>query len=390
MVDIKRKTIRMKKVIILQHRLLHYRTDLFEMIRESLSKQGITLDLIHGQASQTEAKRKDEAMLPWATKIKNSFLKIKGVDLIWQFLPSDVDQCDLLVVMQENRILSNYPHIVKRKLLGKKVAYWGHGKNLQSTKPIGLREIWKKKWLTSVDWWFAYTTSTVDYLLEQRFPAENITCLNNAIDINRFKEQLANIENSQLFDIKRALNIEEDALVGIFCGSLYAEKRLDLLLEAIDFIKVKVPSFYVVIIGDGPDANILHYAALTRPWLSLVGVKTGSEKALYYRLANVMLNPGLVGLHVLDSFGAGVPMITTSDALHSPEYDYLQNDVNGLVTPGDAKAYAEAIIDLLMDKDRLENMQQAALGDSDKYTVEAMAENFCQGIIKALNLETNK
>jgi glycosyltransferase involved in cell wall biosynthesis len=390
MAHLKKKILIMKTVVILQHRLLHYRVDLFEIMRKSLEENDIFLCLVHGDASDVEAKRKDEASLSWATKIKNTFIRIGGVDLIWQSLPGQVDNCDLLVLMQENRIISNYPQIIKRKILGRKIGYWGHGKNLQSGNPSGLREIWKKKWLTSVNWWFGYTESTVEYLINQSFPSGNITCLNNAIDVNSFKSELNDISEKQLASMRKELDISEDSVVGIFCGSLYAEKRLDLMLEAVDLIKNKIDNFYVIVIGDGPDAKFLHDAALSRSWLTLVGVKKGSDKALLYRLATIMLNPGLVGLHVLDSFCAGIPMVTTIDALHSPEYDYLTNGINGLVTEGSATAYATAIISLLSNKNQLERMKTAALEDSKKYTVENMAHNFTQGIISALELKTSK
>jgi glycosyltransferase involved in cell wall biosynthesis len=377
----------MKNVTIVQHRLLHYRIELFEFIKAFLEEEGIRLHLVHGGASPFESKRKDEAHLPWANKIKNRFLRIKNVDLIWQSLPSEVNNCDLLILMQENRILSNYPQIIKRKLLSKKIGYWGHGKNLQSTSPNGLKEMWKKKWLTSVDWWFAYTTSTVGYVVSQSFPRENITCLNNAIDVNTFKSELAAVTDDDLDKLRQELNIPNTAHVGVFCGSIYTEKRIDLMLEAIDIIKESIDDFYVVVIGDGPDAKFLHDAALTRPWLTMVGVKKGAEKALYYCLSTLMLNPGLVGLHILDSFCAGVPMITTNDALHSPEYDYLEDGVNGLVTEGTATAYANSIINLLSAKSDLEKMKMSALKDSEKYTVEAMAKNFTAGIVKALSSE---
>jgi glycosyltransferase involved in cell wall biosynthesis len=380
----------MLKVTILQHRLLHYRTELFEKIRSNLSNEGVQLNLIHGGASKLESKRNDEATLPWANKITNHFFRIKGVDLIWQSLPSDINDCDLLILMQENRILSNYPKIIIRNLLRKKTGYWGHGKNLQSNKPNGFKEMWKKKWLNSVEYWFAYTPSTVDYLINQSFPENAITCLNNAIDVNNFKADLAQVSEETIKTTMQALNIPQGSDVGVFCGSLYKEKRLELLLDAIDIIKKIIPKFYVVIIGDGPSATFLHDAVVTRDWLKLVGVKKGSEKAVYYKFSSIMLNPGLVGLHILDSFCAGLPMVTTEDALHSPEYDYLINGVNGLVTVGTATSYAAAVVKLLSDQQKLNEMKIEALADSEKYTVEQMANNFSQGIIKALAQETNQ
>ena len=99
----------MKEVTIVQHRLLHYRVELFENIRTYLAGKNIHLHLVRGGASPSESKRKDEASIPWANKIKNRFFTMRDVDLIWQSLPPIVNSCDLLTLMQENLILSNYP-----------------------------------------------------------------------------------------------------------------------------------------------------------------------------------------------------------------------------------------------------------------------------------------
>lgn len=377
----------MKTVVIVQHRLLHYRVELFEKIKLKLAENDVVLHLVHGSASHFDAKRKDESTLAWAEKIKNHFFRIRGVELLWQSLPSITSNCDLLVLMQENKILSNYHHIIKRKLSGKKVGYWGHGKNLQSVKPNGVREKWKKKWLLSVDWWFAYTKSTVDYLTEQSFNAKQITCLNNAIDTDKFKQQLNDVSVSDMSEIRNQLGISENAIIGIYCGSLYKEKLLELLISAADIIKEKVENFNFIVIGDGPDANIIKNATESRSWLSMVGVKKGYEKAKYYRTAKIVLNPGLVGLHILDSLCAGLPMVTTKNALHSPEYDYLQHKANGLVLGNSPEEYSEGVVDLLHDVQLYAFLNQKCIEDSNKYTVEAMANNFCEGIICSLTGE---
>lgn len=374
----------MKNVVIVQHRLLHYRVELFELMRKYLSDEKIVLHLIHGGPSIKEALRKDVGSLNWSSKITNKFITIKGVDIIWQQLPGIVNTCDLLVLMQENRIISNYPQILKRKFFNKKIAYWGHGQNLQSSNPSGIKETWKKKWLKSVDWWFAYTSSTVKYLSNQGFSQDKITCLNNAIDVNTFKVQLESITDNTLQQLREELNVTDSTPIGVFCGSLYPEKRLDLMLDAIDLIREKIPDFTVIVIGDGPSASAVKESTKNKPWVQLVGVKKGIEKAKYYRLASIILNPGLVGLHILDSFCAGVPMATTDDALHSPEYDYLENGRNGLVTKGTAIDYAKSIIELLDNESVLNEMKRKAFLDSQKYTVETMAKTFSDGIISAL------
>ena len=238
--------------------------------------------------------------------------------------------------MQENRLLSNYPWLFLRGLHKAKVAYWGHGRNFQADRPTGLLEKWKQFMVGRVDWWFAYTGMTKDILLSDGYPGERITVLNNAIDNEGFVGNLASITDVRLAELHGELGLQQSVKVGLFCGSLYPDKRLDFMVAAADKIKAALPDFHLLVIGDGPSVSVIKEAAALRPWLHWLGVRKGIEKAGYFRLAHVVLNPGLVGLHVLDSFCAGVPMVTTADARHSPEIAYLEDGNNGLVVQGDA------------------------------------------------------
>ena len=52
---------------------------------------------------------------------------------------------DLIVLIQENRLLSNYPLMIRRWRRGQRLAYWGHGLNFQSKAPNGISERLKRK-----------------------------------------------------------------------------------------------------------------------------------------------------------------------------------------------------------------------------------------------------
>lgn len=374
----------MKKVAILQHRLLHYRTNLFEQLREVCAERGIDLHLVHGQASPRELAKKDEGTLPWAHKVHNRFWEAGERNLVWQPFPAVFKDADLVVVMQENRILSNYPLLLSRMWSPRKVAYWGHGKNFQTDAPTGLREKWKDFLLARVDWWFAYTEMTVDILRKAGFPAERITCLDNAIDTTSFKADLASWHEADIAAETARLGIAMNALIGVFCGSLYPDKRLELLIESSDLIRQKVPGFALVVMGDGPSMPQMRDAAASRPWLHLLGVRKGREKALYFRMGDVMLNPGLVGLHIVDAFCSGLVMVTTRTARHSPEVAYLRNGENGVYGGDTPEAYSRAVLDVIQDPGRLQKMKQAALADSERYTLQNMVRRFADGIEAAV------
>ena len=375
----------MIKVVIYQYRLLHYRVELFNSLRKEIAKSDVQLVLVYGQASEKEAKRKDEAKLAWGVRVLNRFMNISDVDIMWQPVSDHIKDAGLCIFMQENRILSNYYLMLMRFFHGYKVAYWGHGLNYQSYQPTGLREKWKNWLLKRVDWWFAYTDITVKLLLDAGFDDKKITNLENAIDVTGFQNDLNSVTTEEMATVKADLSIPPNARVAIFCGSLYPEKKIDLLLASADKINEQVESFHLIVIGDGPSFPVLAAAAKSRPWLHCVGVKKGHDKAVLYKLGLVQLNPGLVGLHILDAFSAGLPMITTSTAMHSPEIAYLKNGINGVVVDGDSdKDYSAAVVNLLNDDECRQEISSACLAAAQHYTVENMVDNFSSGIISCL------
>lgn len=210
----------MIEVVIFQYRLLHYRVRLFELMRARLHEKGVELKLVVGQPSQSELARNDEGKLDWALKVRNWFWRVRGKDLLWQPLPRCTRRAVLRIVIQENRILSNYGLQLRRLFGGPQLAFWGHGRNYQSTAPDGLRERWKTWWLTRVDWWFGYTEDTRRYLESRGFDPARVTVLNNAIDGSGFARNLNAVTLEQLAAARAELGIGEPAQVAIYCGSI--------------------------------------------------------------------------------------------------------------------------------------------------------------------------
>ncbi|MBL8324398.1 MAG: glycosyltransferase family 4 protein [Rubrivivax sp.] len=375
------------RVVITQHRLLHYRQAFFDRLRTAAAARGIEVRLVHGQPSATEALKKDTGQLPWADVMVNRFWRVRGVDVIWQPFPPGLRDADLVVLIQENRILSNYPWLLRIGVRpGQRVAYWGHGRNLQSAAPTGLRERWKRWFVNRVDGWFAYTESTRELLEGDGFPPERIAVLNNAIDNEQFQRDLRAVSDEVRASCRARIGATADAPVALYCGSLYPDKRLELLLAAADRVQAAMPAFRLVIVGDGPSRDVIAQAAASRPWLHAVGVQRGAEKAAWFAISQLYLSPGAVGLHVLDAFCAGTPMITTGNARHGPEVAYLRSGENGFVVDDDAKVYADTVIELLRDPARLQRVRDAASDDARRYTLENMVQRFVEGIERCLAL----
>ncbi|AUN95711.1 glycosyltransferase family 4 protein [Pseudazoarcus pumilus] len=381
--EINRASTNEQVVAIIQRRLTHYRVPLFERLRDSLAEQNIRLRLVHGEPTEAERSKRDEGQLDWAEKIRNTYVRIGKTTLCWQHLPEDLDQVDLVILTQENSILSNLPWLLRKRQNGPRIAFWGHGANFQSASPRGIKESFKRWTTNRVDWWFAYTDLSTSQIAESGFPASRTTTLNNAIDTVALAKDLESTTTEDIEKLRQDLGLKEGR-TGIFIGSLYPQKRLDFLITAAIEIRDRLTDFSLIIVGDGPERQRVAQMASLHPWIHVIGALHGREKAKYLRCSDVILNPGLVGLGILDSFSAGVPLITTEYPFHSPEIAYLRHRTNGIRTQNCPTSYASETVHLLTDPETLRDLRNNLKFCAARYSLYAMNENFASGIYKSL------
>jgi len=368
-----------KKVIIIQRRLTHYRIPLFEALRNELEKRNIKLTLLVGEGTTEESYKGDAGDLDWAIQIGTRYMA--GDRLCWQPFGRYVEDADLVIVTQENKLLYNHWFMLKRRDF--KLAFWGHGANLQSNYPNGLRERFKQWAARRVDWWFAYSQLSADMVEKISFPHDQITVLNNSIDTRDLQSKRATITADEEAILRADLGMDHGP-VGIFIGSLHTDKRLNFLFAAADRIRAYVPGFSLLIIGDGPLRDRISGMCDRRSWSSWVGPKHGREKALFLSIGNVILNPGLVGLGILDSFIMQIPMVTTNCFLHSPEIAYLENGRNGVITADNLVEYSNALVTVLKSPEMLTQLRAGCAASAERYSIEKMVARFIGGIEKVL------
>lgn len=372
---------KMRRVIIVQRRLTHYRVPLFTALREALAGRGIHLELLVGHGTSAEEKKHDTGTLPWARSIPTHYW-LAG-RLCWQSLGMHLRDADLVITTQENKLLRN--HLLMLMPRRFKLAFWGHGANLQSNSRNGLKERFKRWTTNQVDWWFAYTELSSSLVKTAGFPSERITVLNNAVDTSELLRQWQSVTCEETQELRESMGFGEGP-VGVYIGSLYADKRLDFLFAAAEGVREKIPNFHLLILGDGPERNKVREWCEEHSWGRWAGACFGREKAIYMSMAQVMLNPGLVGLGILDAFVTRVPMLTTDCGMHSPEIAYLKNGVNGIMTVNELNAYVDACVHLLHDELALSTLRSGSAASAHEYTVENMAQRFSNGVSECLDM----
>ena len=173
----------------------------------------------------------------------------------------------------------------------------------------------------------------------------------------------------------------------LFLGALDESKRLDLLLEAASEVHKIQPDFRLLVMGAGPEKNKLLKFAETRTWLRMVRPDFGTAKAIALQSADILAIPGRVGLVTIDSFASGVPIVTTPDPFHPPEFEYLENNVNALVASSmNFRDYADSLLQALKTQEN-SRLRANALACEDKYSIEGMVLAFAEGLKSALGVE---
>ncbi len=378
------------RVVFIQSEVRQYRVPFLEALRQGLLDGGVDLELLHNNPSLGHDERRDFAHLPWGRATAARQVGVGGRRFLWQEAPKDLWTADLVIVEQATRMLLNYRLLLRRRWGGPKVAFWGHGRSPYPDASQLSEGV--KRWVsTQPDWWFAYTDGVVERVADLGFPRERITSLHNSTDTRRMRAWVDAISRSDVdrFREERGINGEH---VGLFVGALVPEKRLDVLLEAADQIAASVPSFALVLAGDGPLKDWLQEQTLTRPWLHPIGQCFDRDLAVALKLSSVLLIPAWVGLVITDGFAAGRPVITSRAAPHPPEVDYLRHGKNGLLVDdgGDAQAYARAVVETLEHPTLLEELQAACFEDASSYSIEDMASRCAAGILEALAAERRR
>lgn len=373
-----------KRITIYQRVLPHYRVPFFERLYEILLEHDIQLQVVFGKEKSGTVPKTVQIDAPWATYKKVNYLDFFGAELIFQRAGwRDLTLGNVVIVEQANRLLINYLLYFLRAIGVIKLGFWGHGKNFQSIKHSGFKEKLKRFYSVYTDWWFCYTNSGKRIISQLDFPTDQISVVRNSVDLGELIEEQRRLDNRELEKLKECLGIT-GGNIAVYCGGMYAEKKIKFLLDACKQLKAIVPDYHVIFIGSGPDEHLVTTFCEHNTWAHYVGSISGIERVKYFSIGKLLLMPGAVGLAILDSFALNLPMITTNILTHGPEIDYLDSEVNGLMVEHNVQVYAQSVSELLMDDEKRKVLVNGCNKSKNLYSIENMAQNFSNGVLKLL------
>jgi glycosyltransferase involved in cell wall biosynthesis len=207
----------------------------------------------------------------------------------------------------------------------------------------------------------AVSSLTKKNLVSLGIKSENIRIVPNGIDLNK----IADIPPSP------------DGCDIIFVGRLIKEKNVDVLLEAVGYVKLTLPGVKCHIIGDGPEKERLIGLAAELGLLDNVGFFgfMGYEEVIArIKSSKVLALPSSregFGMVVIEAFACGVPVVTVKGERNAASL--LVDEKTGFVVNLDPEELGDAICALILDNVYRERMGCAAKNVAQEFDWDGIA-----------------
>ena len=210
-----------------------------------------------------------------------------------------------------------------------------------------------------------------DYLDLNVYPEDKLVQIHSGVDIKKFMQlPVCAVEK------KRSLGLEQNGLVVGFIGWLLPIKGPMHLLKAMEDVWIDYDDTVLVFIGKGDLDVDLRAEALkagANGRVNFLGWRNDIDEIL--PLFDILVLPSLnegMGRVLVEAMAAGKPVVA-SNVGGIP--DLVKHNLNGLlVPPGDEKALATSIKQLINDPEKAKTMGQYGREFCDQFSMEAMVE----------------
>jgi glycosyltransferase involved in cell wall biosynthesis len=349
-----------KKVILISNKVFHYRVSNYNYFARRFREEGweFIVRANELQRNNPYPPEFDFKEMPFRfSAYKEEILRI---------------QPDVVILFMHLKDLMIWPLLHWLKLRSIPVVYWNKGINLEVRNP----------WLRNLP--FYYIHSLCDgIILYSRHELKDIKpknrskvwTANNTVNFTVFPE----IRQTKA-EIKAEFGISFEKVV-LFVGRMRPVKKVEHLIET--FNQIHEPGCGCVIVGDRMDYDLESMIRGTNiRYLGELFDPENIQVSKLFKMADLFVIPGDVGLGMNQAFYWGLPVVT-EDGLQPPEIHYLKNGRSGFIVPeNDIAALREKTLLLLKDDALRAEFSQNAREDIHR---EASVETMFQGFLQCVS-----
>jgi len=375
------------RVLLRQPALPHYRVEIFKRLA---ARSEIDLIVSYDESSVIANSQPEgfESEIVFARKWK---LPVIGEVSVDTGLGKSIrkHQPEVVILGWNIRDLSLWPLLVFLRLKGIGSVVWGHGYSKQDSSVRVYLRNWIAKKADSI---MCYSNLIARKLPEQGIDFSSVFVAQNTLD---HSENLAIAKfflnnPSQADNIVKQYGMDDSKTWLVAVSRLDAANNFELLIRALPSLS-SIGSVGVIIVGRGDDHIKRLFAIAEELGISDSVILTG---AIYdpkivgaiMSKSSLFCYPSNMGLSLHHAFAFGLPVVTGDDeSLHGPEFEALQDGVNGALFSHDQlDSFCATVLRLLADKVLLQSMSQQAMQTASRhYTADNMVDGMVSAVLHA-------
>lgn len=296
----------MKRVLFVFDRVAHYHKELFTTLEQMLPAAGLELYLLSGGTSGSDTGRVGLAKSVVANEYKYKFHEYRIKSFVLRRHVGVVEKIaeikpDIVVVLSHVGNASHWHLMRLKKQLGFKLIAWQCG---YEYNPGMLKNLLLSRFIPNFDYHLAYHSHARDYALSHGARADQITVMHNTIN----EEKIATLPKAEA----RALVVGKHPEIGdrkiiLFVGAVLAEKRVEVILQALDRMQRK--DAVLVLVGDGEHLPVIRQLCAGRDDVVLTG-SIVEGVGPYFDAAELYVLPGTGGLGINEAMAHRLPIVS--------------------------------------------------------------------------------
>ena len=366
----------MKKILFIFDRVVHYHKDLFQRLEGDLPGFGCELHLLSGAAAAETTGRvgltqplvKNEAKYRFHEYSVGTYVlrRASGVlPTVRRVRP------DIVVCMGHVGNITHWRLALGKQRGGYMLFAWQCGYEYNQGR---LKNWILQRFVPRFDHHLAYHRNAREYALMHGARPEQVTVIHNTINEARVQCMTKPAARAMLREKHPELGGRR---IVLFVGAVLAEKRIDVILDAMSLLART--DVVLVVVGDGPHLAALRAAAHDRTDVVFAG-SVIEGVGPYFDAAEVYVLPGTGGLGINEAMAHSLPII--SGYADGSADDLVSDGENGFrLREGSAAELAEKLGAVLIDPDRAARMGAVS---RDWITGRFSFEAFLQRIESAL------
>jgi glycosyltransferase involved in cell wall biosynthesis len=208
---------------------------------------------------------------------------------------------DIVVLLSHVGNISHWDLMRLKKKLGFKLVAWQCG---YEYNPGALKDFVLGRFIPQFDYHLAYHSNARDYAISHGARPDQVTVMHNTIN----EEKIATLPKAEA----RALVVGKHSEIGdrkiiLFVGAVLAEKRIEVILHALDQMQRK--DAVLVLVGDGEHLPVIRQLCAGRDDVVLTG-SIVEGVGPYFDAAELYVLPGTGGLGINEAMAHRLPIVS--------------------------------------------------------------------------------